>query len=116
MREELAELCHKQWSGWIKYMFGKSLKKMDGTILIPEWAVKRWRRQAYTPYKRLSTEEKESDLKEAGRFIKLIEGKQAKRIEELEAVIKNACDLINNEGEVNKWKILNMLNQTPKGK
>ena len=33
------------------------------------------------------------------------------RIEQLEATIKNACDLINNEGEVSKWKILNILNQ-----
>ena len=33
------------------------------------------------------------------------------RIEELETAIKNACDLINDEGEVSKWKILNILNQ-----
>ena len=36
-------------------------------------------------------------------------------IEELETTIKNACDLINNEGKVNKWNILNILNPTLKG-
>ena len=37
-------------------------------------------------------------------------------IEELETTIKNACDLINDEGKVSKWNILNILNQAPKGK
>ena len=71
-REKLAELCHKQWSGWIKYMFGKCLKKTNGTILIPEWAVTRWRRQAYTPYNKLSSQEKDSDRTEADKFIVLL--------------------------------------------
>ena len=71
-REKLADLCHKQWSGWLKYMFGKCLKKADGTILIPEWAVIRWRRQAYTPYNKLSPKEKDSDRSEADKFIALL--------------------------------------------
>ncbi len=71
-KEKIAELCHKQWAGWLKYMFGKSLKRMNGTIIIPEWAVKRWRRQAYTPYKKLSSKEKDSDRAEADKFIELI--------------------------------------------
>ena len=37
------------------------------------------------------------------------------RIKELETTIKNVCDLINDEGEVSKWKILNILNPA-KGK
>ena len=32
-------------------------------------------------------------------------------IEELEGRIKRVCDLINNEGKVSKWKILNWLNE-----
>ena len=71
-REKLAELCHKQWSGWIKYMFEKCLKKTNGTMLIPEWAVTRWRRQAYTPYNKLSSQEKDSDCTEADKFITLL--------------------------------------------
>ena len=72
LREKLAELAHKQWSSWIKYMFGKCLKKADGTILIPEWAVTRWRRQAYTPYSKLSKIERELDRTEADKFIALL--------------------------------------------
>lgn len=75
LREQLADLCHKQWSGWLKYMFGKCLKKTDGTILIPEWAVTRWRRQAYTPYSKLSSKEQDSDRAEADRFIALLRPK-----------------------------------------
>lgn len=86
-REKLAELCHKQWSGWIKYMFGKCLKKTNGTILIPEWAVTRWRRQAYTPYNKLTSQEKDSDRIEADKFISLLKqqpkaGEWTKRIYE----------------------------------
>ena len=55
--------------------------------------------------------------------LKLECGKQATqicvlnlRIKELEEAIKNVCDLINNEGKVNKWKISNRLEQARKGK
>ena len=41
---------------------------------------------------------------------------QAKRIKDLEDAIKNVCDLINNEGKVNKWKISNRLEKVLKGK
>ena len=76
-REKLAELAHKQWSGWIKYMFGKCPGKADGTILIPEWAVTRWQRQACTPYSKLSEKEQESDRTEADKFIAIIESLEA---------------------------------------
>ena len=36
---------------------------------------------------------------------------QQERITELETTIKNVCDLINDEGKVSKWKILNILNR-----
>lgn len=74
-REKLAELCHEQWSGWMKYLFGKSSLQNDGTLLIPKWATDRWFKQMHTDYKDLSEEEKESDRKEADRFIDIIEGK-----------------------------------------
>ena len=77
-REKLAELAHKQWSGWIKYMFGKCPGKADGTILIPEWAVTRWQRQACTPYSKLSEKEQESDRTEADKFIAIIESMEGK--------------------------------------
>ena len=42
IREILADLCHRQWSGWMKYLFGKGTFNDDGTWTMPAWAVKRW--------------------------------------------------------------------------
>lgn len=70
-REELAELAHKQWSGWIEYMFSKGIKLPDGGLYLPAWAVDRWMRQAKTQYKDLSNSEKDSDRKEADKFIEV---------------------------------------------
>ena len=73
-KEKIAELCHKQWSGWIKYMFSKCSchARIDGIRIIPGWAVKRWARQANTPYVKLTPEEQESDRKEADKFLTLL--------------------------------------------
>ena len=65
LKERLAKFAHKQWSGWMNYMFEKSVKNSDGTITIPKWAVDRWSRQAGTAYKDLPEEEKENDRLEA---------------------------------------------------
>ena len=73
MREKLAALCHTQWAGWMDYLFSKCTRNMDGTVTIPKWAVGRWMRQMRTHYKFLSEKEKESDGKEADKFIKLFE-------------------------------------------
>ncbi|HDY87315.1 MAG TPA: hypothetical protein ENH82_04265 [bacterium] len=71
-REELAELCHQQWSGWMEYLFSKGTFNEDGTWAMPEWAVKRWFKQMKTIYSELSIEEADNDRKEADRFILLI--------------------------------------------
>jgi len=71
MREKIADLCHRQWSGWMAHLFRKSAINPDGTATIPEWAVKRWQRQIVTDYKDLSEEEKNSDREEADKFIAL---------------------------------------------
>jgi hypothetical protein len=73
MREQLARLCHSQWAGWMGYLFSKSIKNEDGTVTIPKWAVDRWKRQARTPYPIMSLSEKESDRKEADKFITFLE-------------------------------------------
>lgn len=65
LRERLAALCHEQWSGWMRYLF-------EHCSLIPESFVIRWKRQMNTPYTELSEEEKESDRKEADRFLTLL--------------------------------------------
>jgi hypothetical protein len=70
-REELAALCHSQWSGWIDYMWRKSIHNDDGTITIPKWAVDRWTRQSITAYADLPEAEKDSDRAEADKFLAL---------------------------------------------
>lgn len=72
LKEKLADLCHNQWSGWMKYLFSKSTFNEDGSVTIPKELVSRWQRQLYTDYINLSDSEKESDLKEADKFIKLL--------------------------------------------
>ncbi len=74
LRERLADLAHKQWSGWMGYLFGKGESNEDGTWTMPAWAVKRWRLQAATPFSELSGEEKDSDRKEADKFLAVMEG------------------------------------------
>jgi hypothetical protein len=69
LRERLADLAHRQWSGWMLYLFSKSDKNPDGTVTIPVWAVDRWTRQMYTEYAELSEAEKDSDRAEADKFI-----------------------------------------------
>lgn len=83
LREALADLCHEQWSGWMRHLFSKcgyvtpSLEDRnneltEGEAIIPLEFVKRWRRQLSTPYADLSEEEKDSDRKEADKFIAFI--------------------------------------------
>lgn len=72
LKEDLANLAHEQWSGWMKYLFEKSTKNEDGTVTIPKWAVERWERQINTPYGGLSEEEQNSDRNEANKFLKVI--------------------------------------------
>jgi uncharacterized protein (DUF433 family) len=66
LREQLAALCHEQWSGWMRYLF-------ENCSLIPEAFAIRWKRQMNTPYAELSEAEKESDRKEADRFLSLLQ-------------------------------------------
>jgi hypothetical protein len=68
-RERLAELCHQQWSGWMDYLFKQGTYNVDDTWTMPKWAVQRWTRQMMSGYMGLSESEKESDRKEADKFI-----------------------------------------------
>ena len=73
LREDLAALSHDQWSGWMKYMFGKCELQGDGTATIPADFVRRWQRQMTTPYNNLPQSERESDRSEADRMISVID-------------------------------------------
>jgi NTP pyrophosphatase (non-canonical NTP hydrolase) len=67
--ESLADLSHDQWVGWMKYLFSKSEKMPDGTVVIPASLVERWNRQVSLAYTHLTEKEKESDRKEARRML-----------------------------------------------
>ena len=72
VREKLANLCHEQWSGWVRYMFSKGVFNADGTWTMPAWAVERWKRQMETSYSELSESEQDSDRNEADKFLSII--------------------------------------------
>jgi len=69
LRERLACLAHKQWTGWMEYLFSKGVFNKDGTWTMPKWAVDRWTKQIATPYKQLSKQEQDSDRKEADHML-----------------------------------------------
>jgi hypothetical protein len=73
-KELLADLCHKQWSGWMEYLFSKCENNSDGSVTIPKEFVDRWKRQLSTDYDNLSEKEKDSDRIEADKFLKLFYG------------------------------------------
>jgi len=72
IREQLAALAHEQWSGWMQYLFSKCERSLSQQVVIPYWAVERWRRQMTTPYADLSEEEKNSDREEADKMLAII--------------------------------------------
>jgi hypothetical protein len=56
----------------MEYLFSKCTFNDDGTATIPSWAVDRWLRQMNTPYAELPEDEKDSDRKEADKFLALL--------------------------------------------
>lgn len=71
VEEALADLCHKQWSGWMEYLFTKGHFNEDGSFTINTESTQRWVGQMETDYNDLSEKEKESDRIEARKFMKL---------------------------------------------
>lgn len=72
MKEEIADAQHEIWSHWMKYLFSQCTENSDGSISIPKDKVERWKRQMKTDYKDLSEKEKQSDLEQADKIIKLV--------------------------------------------
>ncbi|KKN77508.1 hypothetical protein LCGC14_0359230 [marine sediment metagenome] len=77
LKEKVADKMHEAWSGWMAYIFRKSKVNPDGTITIPQWAVKRWSKQVDTWYKDLPENMKDSDREEADKILALPEIKSA---------------------------------------
>jgi hypothetical protein len=80
MLEKLAKQAHLSWAGWTSYMFSKSIPYKPGTIqaeegslVIPKWAVDRWKRQINTPYENLTKKEKISDRVEAQKYLDILD-------------------------------------------
>ncbi len=71
LREQLAELCHSQWSGWMRHLFCRAVV-VDGyaTILVED--VQRWQRQMMSSYDQLTEAEKDSDRAEADRILEIL--------------------------------------------
>lgn len=69
LREKFADLAHIQWSGWMVYLFGKSVENNDGSMTIPKEYVDRWKRQMSTCYDDLPGNEKTSDQEEADKVL-----------------------------------------------
>ncbi len=69
--EKVAELCHDQWCNWMNYLFSRS-GTYEGQLRVTVDSSVRWRRQMRTPYAELSEEERDSDRKEARKFLECI--------------------------------------------
>jgi hypothetical protein len=79
-REPLAEYAHEAWSGWMQYVFEKANGVcLNGTVIIPPWAVERWQRQINTPYADLPEDEKQSDRAEADKMLAVLRAALAER-------------------------------------
>ncbi len=72
-RDRLADYAHRAWSGWMRYMFSKSISNDDGSITIPLDLVKRWMRQMNTNMLDLPENERASDYKEADEMLSLLD-------------------------------------------
>lgn len=71
-REQIAALQHEIWAHWMRYLFACCTKNEDGSVTIPEDKVARWLRQIDTPYSELTDIERESDLEQADKIMKII--------------------------------------------
>lgn len=66
LREKLAELEHKQWAHWYRYMIAN---------ITPE-NKKRWDEQAATPYDQLTRPEKNTNREWADKVLEIIKQEQ----------------------------------------
>lgn len=99
VRELLAAYAHESWSGWMKYLFGKSIDLSSGVVVIPGKLVKRWKRQIATPYAELPEYEKESDRAEADKILEIVRSTLTQQEQEIARLTEDAIDL---KGEIER--------------
>jgi len=98
--EDLAELEHEKWAGWMKWIWEKCPEELfpdgnngylkTGRRLILKETVDRWERQMLAAYKDLSDEEKESDRIEARKSINKYRLWLAKRLDDVRGILAQA--------------------------
>lgn len=71
--EELAKKEHESWSHWMNYLFSRCSQTADGSMIIHPDLVKRWQRQAETPYADLTEREKQADRNRVNLILPIIE-------------------------------------------
>ncbi len=71
--ELLADVEHKRWSNWQKYLHNLCVKNEDGSLTIPKERVKHWELEIATDYKNLPENIKEYDRIEARKSLEVIQ-------------------------------------------
>jgi hypothetical protein len=74
IREELADLEHKQWMEW-----AKSIMKSED---ISKERAERWKKECFKPYSKLSEEMKDMDREWADKVLKIVNKKEAHYVPE----------------------------------
>jgi hypothetical protein len=75
LREQLAELAHEQWSGWMRYFFSQCDEDSDESIYVSREYVRNLRQLMDTSYSELSEAEKDSDRAEADRVLQIVKAR-----------------------------------------
>lgn len=70
--DQLAEIEHRRWAHWQRYVHSNSLRQPDGSLLVPAPLVKRWETQIATSYADLEEAEKESDREQVRKYLPTI--------------------------------------------
>lgn len=71
LREEVAALCHLQWVHWMKHLFKQGVFHPNGTFTINKKSVDLWLTQNSSYYFELSEVEKNSDRRQADKFLEV---------------------------------------------
>ena len=93
--EKGADLEHKRWAKWQKYMHSKILPSAHDKIMeIGTELINHWNRQINTQYSELTEKEKDSDREEVRQYLPLIRNLiQSERELEREKTIKMLSDM-----------------------
>lgn len=73
VREVMAAKVHDVWCSWMQSVLDRSVEMPDGSVIIPKELAQRWRRQAVTPYERLTEQEQASDKAIASDILDLLQ-------------------------------------------